>query len=222
VTDDGNAPLGILGGTFDPIHHGHLRLAEEVFGLCAFGRLLLVPGGIPPHRAAPGVTAAHRLAMARLAANGNPRFAVDDREVRKATPSYTVDTLAELRGEVGPARPVALVVGADAFVGLPSWSRWTTLFSLAHIVVAGRPGFALAPEAPALRAELDARRFPGSAREALASAPAGRIVPVETTLLDISASAIRRCLAAGESARYLLPDAVLDYIGRNRLYQGAR
>ena len=222
MTDDGSAPLGILGGTFDPIHHGHLRLAEEVVERCGFDCLHLIPGGVPPHRAAPGVTAAHRLAMVRLAAKGNLRLVVDDREVRKATPSYTVETLAELRTEVGPARPIALVVGADAFGGLPSWSRWTTLFSLAHLVVAGRPGFTLAPEAPALRAELDARRFPGGVRDALASAPAGCIVPVETTLLDISASAIRRCLAAGESARYLLPDAVLDYIDRNRLYQGAQ
>lgn len=136
------APLGVLGGTFDPIHTGHLRLAEEAREALGLGGVRLIPAGQPPHRGEPGSTAEDRLAMARLAAAGNPGFMVDDGEVRAQQKSYTVLTLERLRAEIGPRRPLVLILGADAFAGLPTWHRWTDLFALAHLAVANRPGYA--------------------------------------------------------------------------------
>lgn len=212
------APVGILGGTFDPIHFGHLRLGLEVAERCGLAQVRFIPAGRPPHRDAPATPAADRLAMARLAAAGNPLFAVDEREVERAGPCYTVDTLDSLRAELGPARPICLITGADAFLGLPKWSRWTRIFDLAHVIVAGRPGYGITTAA--LDAGLSAeygRRLAADAAE-LAQAPAGRILEAEIPLLDISATDIRARRAAGRSARYLLPDAVLDYIDAHGLY----
>jgi nicotinate-nucleotide adenylyltransferase len=206
-------PVGILGGTFDPIHLGHLRLAEEMADALGLSEVRFVPAGQPPHRAPPRSAAADRLQMVRLATAGNPRFVVDAREVRAARPSYTVDTLADLRAELGPARPLVLLLGVDAFCGLPTWHDWRRLFEFAHIAVGERPGTAGLDAAPAaLRAEIDARRAvsPGAA--------AGSVRFVATTLLDISATAIRDRLARGHSVRYLTPDAVLDHIHLHRLY----
>ncbi|HEV7800113.1 MAG TPA: nicotinate (nicotinamide) nucleotide adenylyltransferase, partial [Burkholderiales bacterium] len=128
-------PIGIFGGTFDPIHYGHLRLAEELAEAAKLGEVRFVPSGTPPHRARPGADAHHRVEMARLATAGNPRFVVDDRETQRAGPGYTYDTLTELRQQVGKQRPLALLLGADAFLDLATWHRWHQLFDLAHIVV---------------------------------------------------------------------------------------
>ncbi len=158
--------------------------------------------------------------MVRLACAGNPLFAVDDREIRRSGPSYSVDTLSELRAELGAAQPLCLLLGADAFLDLASWHRWQDLFGLAHIAVAHRPGFAQSSWAdsmpPALQQALAARQTadPG----VLASAPAGQILSYPITPLDISASHIRTGLQQGKSPRYLVPDAVLNYISQNQLY----
>lgn len=178
-----------------------------------------VPAAVPPHRASPRVTAHDRLAMVRLATAGNPRFVVDDRECRRPGNSYTVDTLEELRHELGTHRPIVLVMGVDAFNLLTTWSRWERLFDLAHIAVAHRPGYAFDVEG--LPAELAAqvrRRLRADATPIWQKA-AGTVLPVDVPALDISATSIRALLAAGHSARYLLPDEVLDYIGSNRLYK---
>lgn len=215
---DGSRPLGILGGTFDPVHHGHLRLAEEVADACALDRVLLIPAALPNLRDAPATPAADRLAMVRLAARGNARLAVDDRELRREGMSYTVDTLTELRGELGLHVPLCLVLGADAFLRLPRWSRWRQLFDLCHVVVAARPGYELDAAAQA-QGELDAEwraRRAGPAE--LANRPAGRIARVDIPLLEISATDLRARLSQGASVRYLLPDAVVDYIEAHRLY----
>lgn len=211
------SPIGIFGGTFDPIHIGHLRLAEEMAEAIGLSSVRFVPAGRPPHRGAPGTAAAHRLDMTRLAVADNPRFAVDDREIRRQAPSYTVDTLAALRAELGDAQPVWLLLGADAFLGLAGWHEWRRLFALAHIAVAERPGAPLLqsdalPEA--LRAEIAARRV----ADGTAAGPAGSVLLRRMTPLAISATAIREALAQGRSVRYLLPGAVLDYIQENRLY----
>ena len=214
------APIGILGGTFDPIHYGHLRLAEELGEKLRLEEVRLVPSGMPPHRGAPFVSADHRLAMTRLAAAGNARFAVDDRETRRAGPGYTFDTLANLRTELGGTRPLALLLGADAFLEFATWHRWREIFGLAHIAVAHRPGFPV---------ERWARRMPQPlAREytdrlmqqplAIHLSAAGGVAVVPFTALDISATAIRDMLRAGASPRYLLPGAVLDYIRSHKLY----
>lgn len=211
------APLGILGGTFDPIHNGHLRLAEEARAQLGLGRIRLIPAGRPAHRGAPGATAAQRLAMVEIAAAGNPAIEIDAAEVLSNAPSYTVPTLERLRAELGDARSIVLLLGADAFAGLPSWHRWTALFELAHIAVATRPGHTLELAAlPAALAE-QCRKREGDAA-ALATQPHGGIARFPITALDISATAIRTLCARHESPRYLLPDGVVDYIAQHGLY----
>ena len=215
-------PLGILGGTFDPIHFAHLRLAEEAREALGLDCVRLIPAGQPPHRGVPRSTAEDRLAMARLAIAGNPGLELDDGEVRAAQKSYTVLTLERLRAEFGPDRPLVLILGADAFEGLPTWHRWQALFGLAHLAIANRPGYA--PHGrrwpQVLSPELDAacRDRHISDPAALRASPAGRVIPFDMTPLAISASLIRDLIAHRASPRYLLPDAVLDYIGQHQLY----
>lgn len=215
-----SAPIGVLGGTFDPIHYGHLRLAEELAGALKLDEVRFIPSGTPPHRSAPQVGAEHRLEMVRLAAAGNARFKVDERESRRAGPGYTFDTLTELRAEAGSARPLALLVGADAFLEFATWHRWHELFGLAHVVVAHRPGFPVERWSERMPQPL-AREYSARLMQQPLSihlAPAGGIAVVAFTALDISATAIRDMLRAGTSPRYLLPGAVLDYIQSHRLY----
>ena len=212
-------PLGILGGTFDPIHYAHLRLGETLADRLHLAQVRFIPAAVPPHRVSPRVTAQDRLAMTRLATAGNPRFVTDDRECRRTGNSYTVDTLHELRAELGAERPLVLLMGVDAFNLLTTWSRWEQLFELAHIAVAHRPGFTFDLEKlpPALAVQVKDRLSDDPARVAVARA--GTVVPVDVPALDISATGIRTLLAGGHSARYLLPDEVLDYIGSNHLYK---
>ncbi|MHB8914281.1 MAG: nicotinate-nucleotide adenylyltransferase [Thiobacillus sp.] len=215
--------IGIFGGTFDPIHYGHLRLAEEMAAALNLREVRFIPSGLPPHRAAPQTTALHRLEMVRRAITGNPCFVLDEREVQRteqhARPSYTVDTLNELRAEVGPAQPLCLLLGADAFLGLPSWHEWRRLFELAHIIVAERPGTALQHALPQdLQAEVTKRWV--EAADAHVGA-AGKVLGLQMTPLAISARAIREALAAQKSVRYLLPDAVLDYLQQQQLYKSS-
>jgi nicotinate-nucleotide adenylyltransferase len=212
------ASLGILGGTFDPVHHGHLRLAEEASDACGFGRVLLIPAALPNLRDAPATPASHRLEMTRLAVHGNPRLSVDDRELRREGMSYTVDTLLELRTDVGVQTSLTLILGADAFLRLPRWHRWLHLFELAHVLVATRPGYDLdakTGEIPALDDQWQRRRGEASA---LGGEPAGRIARLDMPLLEISATDLRARLSRTASVRYLLPDAVVDYIAAHHLY----
>ncbi|WP_341676039.1 nicotinate-nucleotide adenylyltransferase [Niveibacterium sp. SC-1] len=213
-------PLGILGGTFDPIHLAHLRLAEEALDQLALDRVRLIPAGQPPHRQSPHSGAAHRLRMVELAAADNPRLEVDPAEVLAPVASYTVPTLERLRAELGPARPLVLLMGMDAFLRLPDWHRWEALFDLAHVAVASRPGHTFEPAAwPTALAEQWHQRQGSVAN--LAAAPAGRLVSFGITPLEISATAIRATLARHESPRYLLPAAVVGYIALHHLYSPA-
>lgn len=214
-------PLGLFGGTFDPVHFGHLRLAEESISHLGLGGVRWIPAGHPPHRGLPQVTGEQRLAMVRAATAGNPRFSVDASEVMAAAPSYTVHTLERLRHELGADRALVLLVGADAFAGLASWHRWRDIFSLAHLAVSHRPGFPVesASLPAALAEEFEARRL--SDIDSLKSSPAGAIATFAMTQLAISATQIRKLLANQLSARYLLPDAVLDYIQTHSLYRNA-
>lgn len=214
-------PLGIFGGTFDPVHGGHLRLAEEARDSLNLAQVQWIPAGQPPHRHAPNVTAQDRLAMVRLATQGNRAFRVDASEVLTDAPSYTVHTLERLRREEGDRRPLVLLVGADAFAGLPTWHRWESLWALAHIAIAHRPGFPITEASlpPALATQFAARRRDDPA--CLAHAPAGYMVTFAMAQLAISATQIRKLLANGASPRYLLPDPVLDYIRQHHLYQPA-
>ena len=218
-----NRALGILGGTFDPVHFGHLALARDLVAALPLSAVRFIPAGSPPHRAKPVASAADRFAMVELAVKGDARLEADAREIERPGPSYTVLTLEELRA-AAPARPLALIVGADAFLGIPSWHRWRELFELAHVVVVARPGTAFdLARSPPLQQEWERRRSGDTA--ALLAAPAGAIIVQPVTPHDISASAIRATLARGaagiEAARGLLPPAVLAYIERNQLYRSA-
>jgi nicotinate-nucleotide adenylyltransferase len=215
-----STPIGVLGGTFDPIHFAHLRLAEEIADAVGLSRIRLIPTGNPPHRGTPRVAGIQRLEMVRLAIAGNPRLEADDREIRREGVCYTFDTLTELRSEIGD-RPLCLLTGADAFSTLTTWHRWEELFDLAHVVVAHRPGFSLQQlqsSLPGPLRKIYLQRLTASTG-VLRQDSAGAIYAREITSLDIAATQIRGLLAGSGSARYLVPDAVLDYIETNRLYK---
>lgn len=216
-------PIGLLGGTFDPIHFGHLRLAQELGEGLQLSRVRIIPAGLPPHRSLPLASPEQRLEMARLAVAGNPLLELDAREIAKPTPCYTVETLLDLRRELGAAQPLCLFMGADAFLGLATWHRWRELFGLAHVVVAQRPGFPGLTRTAAMPAELlaELQRRLVNEPEALREAPAGCILVHPVTALDISATQIRQQIGAGGSPRYLLPEAVLDYIQTHGIYKEA-
>ncbi|MEW6446284.1 MAG: nicotinate-nucleotide adenylyltransferase [Pseudomonadota bacterium] len=203
--------IGILGGTFDPIHHGHLRLAEEVREALGLEQVRFVPAFQPPHRRAPIAAPEHRLAMVRIALADRTCFAVDTREFERGGPSWMVDTCASLRAEYHE-RPLALMMGMDAFNGFTRWRDWARILDLVHLAVATRPGARAEDEAAELLAE---RLCPAADLE---RAPSGRIVEVPITALDISATQIRELSAQGRSTRYLLPDPVRAYIASRRLY----
>jgi nicotinate-nucleotide adenylyltransferase len=215
-----NNPIGLLGGTFDPIHYGHLRLAEEMAEVLRLDQVRFIPAGQPPHRNQPRAGAQHRLEMAHLAVSGNPRFQLDPQEIERSAPSYSVDTLTALRAELPAETPLVLFMGGDAFLGLTGWHEWRRLFALAHIAVAHRPGYSLASWEDALpdplRTLLSTRRCEHAAD--IAEKPAGGIFLHTITQLDISASQIRDRALRGKSLRYLLPDPVIDYIYEKRLY----
>jgi nicotinate-nucleotide adenylyltransferase len=211
-------PLGILGGTFDPIHTAHLRLAEEAMQQLRLGGMLWIPAGQPRHRATPLAAPEHRLAMVRAAIAGHPEYRLDDTETRADAPSYTVPTLERLRRELGEERPLVLLMGADAFLGLPSWHRWRELFRLAHIGVASRPTFALAAEAMPAELADELLRRQRSHFTALASTPAGAVVTFPLAAGTVSSTEVRAKLRQGAAVDQLLPAPFLDYIHRHRLY----
>lgn len=212
-------PIALLGGTFDPVHFGHLRLADDVRRALGLDELRLVPAADPPHRAGPRASAAHRLAMLTIAVAGFPGLVVDDREMRRDGKSYTVLTLEGLRQEF-PSRPLWLVLGADAFRGLPAWHRWREIFTLAHIVVVARPGVELlAALPPPLAEEWQRRHTP--IPTPLFGTPAGRIFVQAVTPHPIAATAIRASLAGArdmDRLAQLLPPGVLAYIEHHQLY----
>ena len=218
---DGSAaeiePLALLGGTFDPVHYGHLRCAEQARRELSLEYLYLLPAGQPPHRGAPRASVAQRLEMLALARAEFPRLLIDDRETRRAGPSYMVDTLQELRS-MHPDRPLLLLIGQDAANQLHSWHRWRRLFDLAHIVILTRPAAHIDYE-PDL-AEQVALRAVNGARD-LSASPAGAILQLDVEPVDVSATAIKRRIRSGKTPRGLLPEPVLAYITENRLYLDA-
>ena len=210
-------PLAILGGTFDPVHIGHLRVAWEAAETLD-AELRLVPARVPPHRPQPCASADERVALLNAALAGQSRLVLDTRELRRDGPSWSIDTLADLRLEIGSRRPLVLLVGSDAFAGLSSWHRWREIFELAHVGVLARAG-----HAPVLPAELETEvALRQASPEALRAAPAGCIASIAVTPLEISASAIRSLLSAGREPRYLLPDGVLANPGLLRPYRCIR
>jgi nicotinate-nucleotide adenylyltransferase len=211
-------PIGIFGGAFDPIHYGHLRTAFELWQTLRLAEVRFVPTGDPPHRKDALAPAALRLEMVRVAIEGHPAFVLDDREVRREGMSYSFDTLAELRAEF-PDRSLCLLLGMDAFLGLPNWYRWRELPDLAHIVVAHRPGWKAPTQGPL--GELMVDRGTGSARD-LQQSKAGRIFVHANTQLEISSSELRQLIVAGRDPRFLVPDTVRNIIRESECYAPIR
>ena len=198
-------PLAIFGGTFDPIHLGHLSVAWEASELLD-AEVRLMPASVPPHRPSPLANAQQRVAMLKAALQKQSRLTLDTRELERSGPSYTIDTLAELRKEEGD-RPLVLLLGADAFAGLPSWHRWRALFDVAHIGVLSRPGVDVA-WSDELLAEIGPRLIDDAS--ALRVLPAGKVIELSVTPLEISATRVRELLAEDRDPRYLLPCGLFD------------
>ncbi len=198
-------PLAIFGGTFDPIHLGHLSVAWEASELLD-ADVRLMPASVPPHRPAPMANPQQRVAMLRAALQKQSRLTLDTRELERSGPSYTIDTLTELRKEEGD-RSLVLLLGADAFAGLPSWHRWRELFDVAHLGVLSRPGVEIT-WSDELLAEIGPRLVDDAA--ALRASPGGKVIELSVTPLEISATRIRELLAEGRDPRYLLPCGLFD------------
>lgn len=207
--------IGFFGGTFDPIHLGHLRLALELKQQLKLDELRLLPCYIPPHRATPSASAPQRLQMLQLALADCPELGWDARELQRNAPSYTYDTLSELRSELGAEASLCWCMGMDSFVSLDSWHRWQELIELAHLVVVARPGWALPTSGPVAELVAQHRAQP----QALHTAAAGKLVVCEARLLPISATEIRTQIGAGQSPQFLLPDSVWRYIREQQLYR---
>ena len=209
--------IGIFGGTFDPIHFGHLRMAEEVLEATPMEELRFIPARHPPHRSTPSATPDDRTRMLELALHdGNPKLVIDRRELLRSGPSYTLDTLRDIRNETGQNRPLALILGCDAFQGFEGWHRWREIPDLAHLIVITRPGYAV--EWPSA---LDRLLMERETREPLdlEKWAAGCILLLNLTPLAISASGIRDRIREGRSIRYLTQSVVIDWINRNKLYR---
>jgi nicotinate-nucleotide adenylyltransferase len=210
----GAAPIGIMGGAFDPVHLGHLRTAIELQELLQLDQVRFIPSANPPHRAPHYASAEQRVAMLVAALHGHPGCVVDEREINRGGPSWSVVTLEELRAEY-PGRSLCMIIGMDAFHGLPEWHRWQELLELAHILIACRPGSALPARGAA--GELLARRGVNSPAE-LTGSPAGAILVHEVTQLEISSSQIRNLVAAGRSIEFLVPPTVAASIAASGCY----
>ena len=207
--------VGVFGGTFNPVHYGHLRSALELVERLQLEQLRLMPSASPPHRDAPECSAERRAAMVELAVTGEPRLVCDAREMQRPGKSYTIDSLIELRGELGAQQGLCMVLGCDAVQDIATWHRWQELLDWAHIVIIARPGWQL-PRAGELAQWLKTHQLESS--ELLRQRPCGGIVIEELRPLAISSTEIRDLLASGRSARYLMPQSVLDYIQTHTLY----
>ena len=201
-------PIGLFGGTFDPIHYGHLRTAFELWQSLRLAQVRFLPTGNPPHREPSLASSELRLQMVRAAIAGQGAFVVDDREMRRSGVSYSVDTLLDLRNDY-PERSLCLLLGMDAFLGMPNWHRWQEIFELAHVVVAHRPGWKAPITGPLGEVMVD--RGTGSVRD-LHGAQAGRIYVHAVTQLEIASTDLRQLILAGRDLRYLVPDAVRELI----------
>ncbi|MGB7815803.1 MAG: nicotinate-nucleotide adenylyltransferase [Methylotenera sp.] len=210
--------IGLLGGTFNPIHYGHLRMAQELADALGFDEVRFIPSANPPHRTTPEVSAEHRAAMVQLAIADNPLFKLDMRELARTGASYMIDTLISLRKELGEHAVLCLIMGSDAFVKLDTWHHWQKLLDYCHIILVQRPN--IAPDQPKLSVELTALLHDHYTENVddLTNKTSGYIHMQKITPLDISATKIRESLKAGQSVRYLMPENVIAYIATHKLY----
>lgn len=212
--------IGLLGGTFDPVHFGHLRMAQELAEALQLDEVRFIPAAFPPHKTATFSSAEHRAAMVGLAIAHNPRFSLDERELHRSGASYTFDTLQNLKDELGQDTSLVLLMGSDAFIKLNTWHRWQELLTLCHITLVQRP---ISPTSsketlPQVLEKFLHDHYTENGADLHAHAN-GFITMQQVTALDISATQIRSILTKNQSARYLMPDSVIDYIRAQHLYQ---
>ncbi|MFQ3197190.1 MAG: nicotinate-nucleotide adenylyltransferase [Paraglaciecola sp.] len=206
---------GLFGGTFDPIHNGHLRPVLEAAKQTSIEHIALIPCHIPVHKKGPMSSSEHRLAMVQLAIAPYPELTADPREIRRNQPSYSIDTVKELRGEY-PHAPLCFFIGMDSFISLTTWHKWQALFDYCHLVVCSRPGYA--PQlVPDLLSTLHKRQITDP--QVLHQQLAGCIYMAQTTMLNISSTDLRQRLVKGQSTQSMLPATVLAYIQQHKLYQ---
>lgn len=212
--------IGILGGTFNPVHYGHLRMAQELAEELAIDTIRFIPAANPPHKSTHNISALHRLAMVNLAVADNPLFQLDDQELKRDGQSYTIDTLTQLREELGKETSIILFMGSDAFKQFDTWHRWQEIITLCHIALVQRPQTNTAKTSSTLSPALEnfLQHHYTELGDDLHASPAGHITMRQITALDISSTAIRNAFKDGLSTRYLMPDAVIDYIKSHRLY----
>lgn len=210
--------LAVFGGTFDPVHFGHLRSAVEVADFLQLDSVCMLPASQPAHRESPLCSSEQRLAMLRLAVAEESLLKIDERECQRQGPSYMVDTLASLRAEHGADKPIVLVLGIDSFLTLPQWYRWQDIIGLAHILVLDRPGWDSNSDAssPALLHLLQEHEV--NDKSLMLNSAQGCVLRTGLTQLNISASQIRQFIANGQSVRYLVPDSVVSFISNNGIY----
>lgn len=207
----------LFGGTFDPIHYGHLRPVEAMAAVAGLQKVTLLPNNVPPHRPQPEATPTQRAEMVRLAIADNPLFDLDLREMQRETPSYTIDTLAAIRAERGDRQPLAFIIGQDSLLTLHKWHRWQDILSLCHLLVCQRPGYRNTMETTELQRWLNSHQT--HSPEELQHIPAGKVFLAPTPLVAISATEIRALRHRGGSDADLLPPAVSAYIDREGLYR---
>ena len=206
----------LYGGTFDPVHHGHLAIARAARDALDCD-IHMMPAADPPHRPPPGANAEARVVMLQLAIADEERLLLDCRELERGGRSWSIDTVRGLRAQLGDDAPIALLVGADSFIGLPTWKAWRSLLDATHFIVAERPGNPLDDALPAELAEAMAGRWTDSVDE-LGQSPSGRVLRLRQPLHAHSATDLRRRIASGLPWRHLLPPRVADYVVANDLY----
>ena len=220
MSNSGSPLVGIFGGTFDPIHYGHLRVAQEIVETVGLQKMYFVPAGIPRLRHSPVASSQHRVEIVRLAIQKNPDFVLDEREIYRDGVSYSIDTVREFKQEFGEEVRLCFILGADAFIKLPEWNNWKELFNLCHFIVSTRPGYSLTLIKELLSKELreECSQRWVSNTESLRKDTSGLIFIASTTMLDISATSIRAHIAVGRSVRHLVPSVTVNYISENKLY----
>lgn len=209
--------LAYYGGTFDPIHFGHIKPVEALARQVGLHKVVIIPNNVPPHRPQPEASSAQRKAMIEAAIHNNALFELDDRELQRAMPSWTADTMDALRAEQGPAQPLGFIIGQDSLLGFQTWHRYADILANCHLLVCRRPGYPLTmPDAEQQR-WLE-QHLASDAGE-LHTLPAGKIFLADTPLLAISATDIRQRLENGQPCDDLVPGPVMDYITRHGLYR---
>lgn len=212
-----NQAIALYGGTFDPIHYGHLRPVEALSGLIGLKEVIWLPNNIPPHRPQPEASSQQRLEMVRLALEPYSSFKVDVRELEKPTPSYTIETLRDFRKEIGDKQPLAFIIGQDSLLSISTWHQWDELLNVCHLLVCARPGYQTHFENTQMQTWLTQHQT--KQQEDIHCLPSGKIFLADTPLYNISATDIRARHKAGLNCHDLLPNSVEDYIRQQQLYK---